>query len=564
MVSEASRDSHSDMRLECLPFTSIPHSTRLFTDFLYQFSKVQQFYPHPPDLTSILSREPKRTDYDGRRRQRVAAVLERQNRAWGATPQTFANIQRLRDGAACVVTGQQVGLFGGPLFATFKALSAMKLAMEATAAGVDCVPIFWLATEDHDLEEVSQVTLLGAEGSLQALTSTSQGAHDAPISDIRFGSEITNLVEAATNILGVSAVSEFLREAYQPGETLGGSFARLATRLLGRWGVVMLDASDPELHVIAEPIYRNALERAAELDAALLKRGEALIAAGYHEQVKVTSASTLLFVKENGSRVPIHIGNGEAGEPGSETPRTTGFRIPDFRINDKKIPASELLRRISDEPQRFSANVLSRPVVQDYLLPTLAYVGGPAETAYFAQAAVVYEALLGRVTPVVPRFSATLVEPRLAALLDRYDIKVPDLFPGPDHVRQLLAARTLPGDLQSAFDSAGESLQVSLRNIESSLTRLDKTLVDAARNAGSKMQHQLDQLRTRAARAELSRSEVLERHAALLSSALYPRKNLQEREIAGIDFVARQGTDVLDKLLTAAKAGCPDHQILYL
>src|SRR5438067_3844133 len=271
--ADSPRHPVSGIRTECLPFTSIPHSTRLFTDFLYRFPKVQQFYPHPPDLTRILSRESKRTDYDSRRRQRVAAVLERQNRAWGATPQTIANIQRLRDGAACVVTGQQVGLFGGPLFATFKALSAMKLAMEATAAGVDCVPIFWLATEDHDLEEVSQVTLLGTDGSLHALTSTSQGAHDAPISDIRFGPEITNLVEAATNILGVSEVSEFLREAYQPGETLGGSFARLATRLLGRWGVVMLDASDPELHIIAEPIYRNALERAAELDAALLKRG---------------------------------------------------------------------------------------------------------------------------------------------------------------------------------------------------------------------------------------------------------------------------------------------------
>jgi bacillithiol biosynthesis cysteine-adding enzyme BshC len=552
------------MRAECLPFSSIPHSTRLFTDFLYQFPKVQQFYPHPPDFGHILSEGSKRSDYNNQRRRRVATILERQNQAWGATPQTLANIQRLKDGAACVVTGQQVGLFGGPLFATFKALSAMKLAAEATAAGVDCIPVFWLATEDHDLAEVSQVTLLNADGSLDALSSTSHAAKDAPISHIRFGPEITGLVEAATAILGQSEVSDFLREAYQPGETLGGAFARLATRLMGRWGVVMVDASDPELHAIAEPLYRSAIERAGQLDIALLERGKTLISAGYHEQVKVTPASTLLFVIENGSRIPIHLSNGGVGDYQGQGFRSQDYRAKDFRIGDKKVPASELLRRISAEPQNFSANVLLRPVVQDYLLPTLAYIGGPAETAYFAQAAVVYEALLGRVTPVVPRFSATLVEPRLATLLDRYDIKLPDLFPGPDHVRQLLAARTLPGDLQSAFDSAGESLQASLRNIDSSLTKLDKTLVDAARNAGSKMQHQLDQLRTRAARAELSRSEVLERHAALLSSALYPRKNLQEREIAGIDFVARQGTEVLDKLLTAAKAGCPDHQILYL
>ena len=295
--------------------------------------------------------------------------------------------------------------------------------------------------------------------------------------------------------------------------------------------MVLLDASDPELHRIAVPIYSAAIERAAELDDALLARGRELEAAGYHQQVKVTPSSTLLFTIRDGARVPVH--------------RRANGSGADFLVNDETISQAELLGRIASEPEQFSANVLLRPVVQDYLLPTLAYVGGAAEIAYFGQVAVVYQALLGRGTPILPRFSATIVETKAQALLERYHLAVPEVFHGPDSVRETLAKHTLPPDLQSAFDRAGLSLQQSLGAIQRSLERLDKTLVEAATNAGSKMQHQLEQLRSRAARAELRQSEVLGRHAELLSNALYPNKVLQEREIGGVYFVARHGTGAL-------------------
>ena len=145
-----------------------------------------------------------------------------------------------------------------------------------------------------------------------------------------------------------------------------------------------------------------------------------------------------------------------------------------------------MLARIASSPENFSPNVLLRPVVQDYLLPTLAYTGGAAELAYFAQAAVVYETLLGRVTPIVPRFSATIVDSKARTLLDRYDLNLPDLFYGPEALRERLAEHALPGELQRSFDQANTSLQSSLAAIRDSLSRLDKTLVDAAENAESK------------------------------------------------------------------------------
>src|SRR5450631_2554497 len=391
------------VKAHCLPFTQIPHTTRLFTDFLSYSSQVQPFYPRSPHFGEWLKDESTRISYDPSRREKVASILERQNKSWDASPKTLANLERLRNGAAAVVTGQQVGLFGGPMFAIYKALSAVRLAEQATAAGVDAVPVFWLATYDHDLAEVNHVSIPGADGALQVLTTTSQDVPGAPVSAVRLGDEIVPVVEEAAKLLGDSEAAEFLRETYRPGETLGTAFARLYARIFAEWGVILLDASDGDLDRVAEPIYRSAVERADELSAGLLARGEALEAAGYHQQVKVTESSVLVFTLRQGARTPIQRrGHGSAAE----------FVIG-ADAGAEKLSQSELIARIGSNPEQFSPNVLLRPIVEDYLLPTLAYTGGAAETAYFAQAGAVYEALLGRVTPIVPRFSATIVEPKM-------------------------------------------------------------------------------------------------------------------------------------------------------
>jgi bacillithiol biosynthesis cysteine-adding enzyme BshC len=534
-----------------LPFSQIPHTTRLFSDFLSGSPNVQQFYPRSAYFDQWFKEEASNLAYDSERRQRVSLILERQNQSWGASARTLENIARLRAGASAVVTGQQVGLFGGPLFANFKALTAVKLADQATRAGIDCVPIFWLATEDHDLAEVNQASIPGSDGSLQKLTVPTQGVPGAPVGTVRFGSEIPAVVDAATGWLGASATSDFLREAYCPDESFGTAFARLFSKLFADWGVILLDAADAEFHQIAKPIYQAALERAAELDGALLARGKALEAAGYHQQVKVTPSSTLLFTLHNGARVPVHR-------------RVNGQGSAEFLIEEERIAEADLLDRVISSPQDFSANVLLRPVIQDYLLPTLAYVGGSAEVAYFAQVGVVYEALLERVTAIVPRLSATLVEPKLNGLLERYGLRLPDLFQGPESLRELMASRTLPKELQSAFDQAEASLAKSLAAIREGLARLDTTLLDSATNAASKMQHQLAQLRSRAARAELRQTEILGRHADLLCNALYPNKILQEREIAGVYFVARHGAEFLRGLYDTIHTDCLDHQMISL
>ncbi len=203
-------------------------------------------------------------------------------------------------------------------------------------------------------------------------------------------------------------------------------------------------------------------------------------------------------------------------------------------------------------------------MVQDWLLPTLAYNGGSAEIAYFAQAGVVYEKLLGRVTPALPRFSATLVEPWTKRLLEKYGLSLPELFHCPERLQELLAKRSLPPELQQEFDKSAAAVEDSLQRLSAVLQKLDPTLVDSAGGAHSKMTYQLEQLRGKAARAELRRAEVLERHARQLSSALYPEKVLQEREIGGVYFLAKHGLGLLPQLLEVAKAACPQHKLVYL
>jgi bacillithiol biosynthesis cysteine-adding enzyme BshC len=526
------------LETEYLPFSSIPHTTRLSDDFLHSFDQVKQFYARPPLSLDWWAEEVRRIQYPAERRQAVAAILERQNRELGAGEKVLANIQRLREGAPAVVTGQQVGLFGGPLFCLLKALTAVIMAEKAGA-----VPVFWLATEDHDLEEVNTVNLPAGDH-LQKLTVNVPHREGAPVGTIEFTDEITAAVQQVEGLFGRSEISDLLAASYRKGETFGTAFARFYAHVLSDLGVIFFNPLDAELHGIARPVFRAALERSEEINQGLLDRTKELEGAGYHAQVKVTPSHTLCFYFEDGARTPVKHHSGE------------------FFIGEHKLTTAELLTEIERCPERFSANVLLRPVVQDYLLPTLCYVGGPAEVAYFAQIEVVYRKLAGRLTPIVPRIFVTLIEPRQAKLLDRYQISLSDLFQGPEKTRELVGSRALPDSILKSFDSAAEHLEKALTLIQGPLEKLDKTLLDAAENAGTKMRYQLQAVRDKAARAETRKNTEVIRHADELVTALYPNKDLQEREVGAVYFLLKYGKGVVEQIKAAAQIGCGEHQVI--
>jgi bacillithiol biosynthesis cysteine-adding enzyme BshC len=527
-----------------MPFTAIPHSSRLFLDFLFHYDKVEGFFAHRPESQAVLEYA-RGLQFPAERRARVADVLEKQNRRWGATEATLASIEKFRKGAVACISGQQVGVLGGPLYSVLKAVSAMQMAEELTAQGVAAIPVFWLATEDHDLDEIASVTIPGG-CELEKLTATEQSSSDAPVGSLPLEARITGLVERATAVLGEGWVSDALRESYRVGESYGSAFARLFTRLLAGTGMVLVDPLDDELHAIAEPLFSAAAERAEELDEALLERGRALRKAGYHEQVRVTPESTLLFSMEGNRRTVLH----RAGDG--------------FMLGAQRVARREVLERIAGHPEQFSANVLLRPVMQDYLFPTAVYFGGPAELAYFAQAGVVYEKLLGHTTPVMPRLSATIISPAMSDLLARYRLSFCDLFHGSAQVCELLASRVLTPGLQTALRVTKESLEKHLEELRIELQKLEPTLVDAAARSERKMLYQLSKIGAKAARAELRRNEALTKDAHRVLTELFPHKELQERVLPGIYFLAQYGPELITELKKAAAPQCPGHQIIRL
>jgi bacillithiol biosynthesis cysteine-adding enzyme BshC len=515
-------------------------ASRLYSAFLDGDPAVRAWYPHE---WCKIGGAPE--GYPGERRARVAAILEDQNRRWDCGDETLRNLERFRAGAAAMVTGQQVGLFGGPLYSVLKALTAIKLAAEQTRKGIDTVPIFWLATEDHDLDEVKFTEVLTREHVLAKISLEIKN-DDQRVGDVVLPEQITKLTQELRSMLGESDALAILERCYAPGITFADAFARLFTELFRKYGLILIDNRDARLHSICAPIFMKTAAHAAPLNQALRRRSEELEAAGFHAQVHVDKSSTTLFHLQNGRRVAIKLENGA------------------LKAGKKSWTPEQLAKHAERSPEEFSANALLRPVLQDHLLPSSAYIGGPAEVAYFAQSEVLYRELLGRVTPVLPRASVTVIDAGVSRLLKKFGLQPQDCFVRAEELRLKISKKQLPEDMQSSFESASAALEQELSALQNTVSSLDPTLAGAADNATRKMRYQLRRLADRAARAQLRKQSDLDRQCRRLSNSLYPNGTFQERELGSIYFLATHGLQLLDRIFPAIKPPSSDHQFIWL
>jgi bacillithiol biosynthesis cysteine-adding enzyme BshC len=533
------------MSSECFPMTALPHTSRLFADFLSM--------PQAPEEAAV--RGWYGTGYRAasvEHPERLADALKVQSVEFGAGEATLANIEKLRHGARAVVTGQQVGMFGGPLLTILKAATAVARAKQASdQTGVEHVPIFWMATEDHDLDEVDQVSLL-TKHEMVTLRAGLKTTAPVEVGGVVLGPEVEALLEQASEMLEWGPVCDMLRECYVSREgytaTLGGAFARWMGKLFEKQGLVVLDASGREFHAMGAVALRYAIEHAAELETGLLTRTKELEAAGYHAQVLVAPGHSLLFLvdDETGGRAAL---------------RRTGDI---WKAAGKTYANADLLSILEDAPERLSPNALLRPVFQDCLLPTAAYIGGPAEIAYFAQSEVVYRAVLGAATPVLARFSATLVEPAIGNVLDQHELRLPGVFGTAEELAQRLGARAMPIEAKRKLAAVGNAMDKELTILEDYLGAMDESLGRSARVSGSKMRYQMNRLRRMAAHFELQKEGSLKKHADALILHLYPDGQTQERIVAGAWFVARYGDGLVDRLVAEASDWCGGHVVVRL
>jgi bacillithiol biosynthesis cysteine-adding enzyme BshC len=533
-------------RAESLPVSAIPGFHRLFIDFCSGSPALTGWYAELPPAAGWQQRPPVPAH-----QTELVSLLAAQN----PEPQAKPALAALADGAGVTVTGQQVGLFGGPLFTPLKAATAVARARQATQAGYPHAAIFWLASEDHDFAEINHV-VLPAGRELRQLTYTSAPAAEVPVGALLLDSTILPLVDQAADLLGPSEALDALAAAYQPGRTLAQAFRDFYARIFAAHGLLILDPSVREAHRLGAPVLLAALERADELHQALVARNQELTAAGYHVQVAVLDRSSLLFLidEKTGARLAL-----------KRTPSTAAKPAGLWQAGRQNYSTAELAAILAAQPERISPSALLRPVFQDFLLGTSLTIGGPAEIAYFAQSAVLFERILGRLTPSQPRFSATLVEPAMADLLRIHDLSPERVFAEtPDSLRQLLATRALPAEGRAHLEVAGRALETELGPLIDWMELVDAGLGRSARTSASKMRYQMGRLRRLAANFALEKEASLGRHAQALSTALYPHGGLQERLHGAAYYLARYGSPLVADMVDQAAKFTTGHTELWL
>lgn len=521
------------MEPACIRHTDLPGTSKLFADFSYHFDRVSKYFRHDPHDPASFAAAAREVDFPDARRAAIVAALTAQNGS------SEAISQLAKPGTVAVVTGQQVGLFCGPAYTVYKALTAIRLARDLTARGIPAVPIFWLASEDHDFPEVAHVYSFDSARQpvrLQIEPPDDAGGRPRPVGGLAVKNPpIDELRRSLAGFPFAEEVASMVEGAYAPGSTvtMTQGFRALLRKILAGMDIPTLDPLDPGIRTIAAPFLADALSAAPELKARLLERGNELTAAGYHAQVLVEPKTSLFFVLENGERVAL-------------------------RRKDSEFGA------MRDRAAEISPNALLRPVMQDYLLPTAAFIGGPGEIAYLAQSQVIYDRLLGRMPVMLARSSFTLLESRTAKLLARYKLSLPETLVHEEALKERLAAALVPSDLERSFvDTAGE-LDRRLSRLGEDLERFDHTMAAAFSKSRAKMTYQLEKVRRKTAREILRRDARAASDAQYLGGLLFPHRHLQERFYSILPFLATHGPDLVDRLLENITVGCPDHRVLTL
>jgi bacillithiol biosynthesis cysteine-adding enzyme BshC len=475
-------------------------------------------------------------DFPAERRAALIQALRVQN---PASP----SLERLaQPGCVVVMTGQQVGLFSGPAYTIYKALHAVKLARWLSDNGIPAVPGFWLATEDHDFAEVNHAWVFDTRHRpVKIEMRRSAGAQ--PVGEVPLVAPPVDELRAALS--GWPFGPEVIRaveQTYVPGRPMGAAFGALLRRLLAEYDILQVDPMLPEFRELAAPAIRKAVDAAPELTARLLERNRELAAAGYHAQVHVEDQTSLVFLLENGKRLGLR-------RHGSE-----------YVQNGRRFTAEDLAARASS----LSPNALLRPVVQDSMLPTVACIGGPAETAYLAQSEVIYRAIPGRMPVAVPRSGFTILDTRSEKLMERYRLSIQDFFAGEDALRERIAARLVPPALAGAMQATAATVEGAIDSLRSQLAGFDPTLDKAVEKSARKIRYQIGKVQAKAGREAMRRDERATADAASLYGLVYPERRLQERLYTILPLVAKHGFDLIGQIYEAIGIDCPDHRLMVI
>ena len=522
----------------------------LVADYAFDHGKVADFFAGDPRDPQAWTAAIDRTRAHRRATAAIADIIRHQQEQREAPAEARAAAERLRDPqTVAVLTGQQAGLFGGPLFTLLKAVTAIELAQALERDHrVSAVPIFWIDAEDHDWDEVKSCGVL--DGSLAhhvIAIGNPPGAHVEPVARVRLDDSISAALDELASTVPhtefTPAVLDMLRAAYAPGRGMADAFGRWLESVLGSRGLVVFNAADPAAKPIAMPVFRHELEHPGETARRAADAGAAMSGRGYAAQVTPHADTAALFHLNDG-RQPIRI-QGDS-----------------FVVGDRTVAAGAMVERVQQAPNEFSPNVLLRPIVQDTLFPTVCYVAGPNELAYLGQLKGVYAAFGVPMPMMYQRGSATLIDSNAARFLLRHDVELADLQAQDEALLNRLLESQLPPGVDGAVQEVSAQLQERMERLTVSITELDPTLEGAARSALGRMQDDLKKLQGKIIQAAKRKDETLRRQFHHVRAQAFPDGHPQERTVGLVHFLNKYGPVLVDRLLEEMPAQIGVHWVI--
>lgn len=543
------------LKVESISFSNIPHQSKLFLDFQNNPGEIVKFYPEIKTDLKVFA-EKVLANYKTDRNE-LCNTLEEINKSFRVGEKTLENIELLREkDCLAIVTGQQAGLFSGALYTIYKALSAVKMCEDLRRQNIKAVPVFWIAEEDHDFDEVKktyfQSELFAVAGGLNAITNTPKNyAENTPVGFVKLDETINETIESLNlpRTEFTAKVEEILKETYKSGETYSTAFAKFLAKIFADYGLIFLSPLNKKLKKLSAPIFAEAIEKSGEIADLLLQRNTELEEKNYSAQVLVEE-NFFPFFYQTGIRQPMR--------------RDLQSGKVKFQKSKTEFTIHELKEIAENSPQNLSPNALMRPIVQDYLLPTLTYFGGGAEIAYFAQNAVIYEVLNRPVTPIRHRSSFTIIEPKNRRTLEKYGFNFTDLFDGKEKFEVQISEKFLNREIAEIFAETEEIINVQLNRLDQNLRVSEPTLADNSANRRKKILWHIGALRKKYHRAEILKNEIVNRRLETLFTSVLPHNALQERTLNILTFLNLYGENFIEWVYNAIDSDEAGHQIIFL